>query len=127
MAEQPNRRVFKEIEAERFLLREPHGGRVRAILETAPPRGPDTEVKVPTVRLILLTPTGEPALVAEVDEAGSPPMFIGAPDGGTTIILSREAVDLWHSGNVVASLRSSAEGGQLELTGADGALVTLPK
>ncbi len=65
--------------------------------------------------------------MAEVDEAGSPTMFIGAPDGGTTIILSRDAVDLWHSGNVVASLRASAEGGQLELSGPDGSLVALPK
>ena len=60
---------FQEIEVERLILREPNEGHVRAVLECATPRDSDTEVEVSVVRLTLLSPTGEPALVAEVDES----------------------------------------------------------
>lgn len=121
------RRSFKELEVERILLREPRQGRVRAALEFAPPRDPDAEVRVPVVRFSLLTPTGEPALVAEVDEAGRPSLFIGNPDCGTTVSITPAALDLWSDGNIVASLRSSETGGGLELFAADGrTLVDLP-
>ena len=44
------------------------------------------------------------ALVAEVDEAGAPTVFVGHPDRGTTVVITPSAVDLWARGNVVASL-----------------------
>jgi hypothetical protein len=116
--DEPHR--FREVEVERILLREPNGGRVRAILETAPPRDPDSEVQVPIVRLTLLTPTGEPALVAEVGPDGSPRVFVGHPDRGPALVLTGTALDIWSQGNVVASLRSTETRGRLDLFDADG-------
>ncbi len=122
------RRSFKELEVERILLREPRQGRVRAALEFAPPRDPDAEVRVPVVRFSLLTPTGEPALVAEVDESGAPTVFVGDLDHVATVVITPKALDMWDSGNIVASLRSIDEGGTIELFCGDGALtVKLPR
>lgn len=106
---------FREIEVERLILREPNEGRARATLETVPPDDPDTNVEVPVVRLTLLTPTGEPALVAEVDQAGVPTLHIGRPDRGTTATLTRGAIDFWRDGNIVLSARSTDDGGQVQL------------
>jgi hypothetical protein len=118
---------FREIESERIILREPDGGRIRAVLETGPPRGPDAETPVPVVRLTLLGPTGAPALVAEVDEAGQATLSIGPPDRGTAVVITPAAVDLWTAGNVVATLRSTLAGGVLDLGDPAGALqVSLP-
>ncbi len=118
----------REIQVERLTLREPNGGRIRAILETAPSRNPDADSGVPVVRLSLLSPTGEVALVAEVDETGEPQVFVGNPDRGTTVIIGRQAIDHWHGGNIVASLMSTGEGGKLELRDADGSeILNLPR
>ncbi len=114
-----------EIEVERIVLREPEGGPVRAVLETAPPREPG-EGCGPVVRLSLLTPRGELALVAEVDETGEPRLFVGHPDRGTTVVITPDAVDLWAGGNIVAAVRSTTEGGRVEVRGADGTESSLP-
>ena len=122
-----NRHHIGELEVERLLLREPNDGRVRAVLETGPSRHPQDGPAVPAIRLRFLTPTGDDALVAEVDADGTAMLFVGHPDHGTTVVITTDAVDLWHGGNVVASLRSNDEGGQLEIAGPDGiATVTLP-
>ena len=83
----------REIEVERLTLREPNGGRVRAILETAPPRNLDAKSNVPVVRLSLLSPTGEVALVAEVDETGEPRIYVGHREHGATIAIDKSAID----------------------------------
>ena len=110
----------REIQVERLTLREPNGGRVRAILETAPSRNPDADSGVPVVRLSLFSPTGEVALIAEVDETGEPQVFVGNPDRGTTVIIGRHALDCWAGGNIVASLLSTEDGGKLELRDGEG-------
>jgi hypothetical protein len=115
---------FEEIEVERLVLREPKDGRVRAVLETVPPRGPDAGIGVPAVRLVMYSPTGDPALLVEVDETGTPSVYVGNPDRGTTAVVTRDAVDLWSRGNIVAALRSTDEGGRLELQGPQGTVVT---
>lgn len=119
---------FQEIQVERLVLREPGGGRVRAVLETVPATDEDGVAQVPGVRLTLLSPAGEPALVAEVGGDGTPTLFVGHPDRGVSIAISRQAVDLWSGGNTVASLRSTEEGGTLEISDGDGRqVVELPE
>ena len=118
----------RELEVERLLLREPGGGRIRAILECGPPRPPGTGAPVPAVRLSFLGPDGKVALVLEVDDAGEPAVYVGNPDRGATVAISRRALDLWAGGNIVATLRASEEGGRLELIDGTGrAAVALPE
>ncbi len=122
-----DRHVFKEVEMERLLLREPNDGRVRAVLETAPARDQEGPA-VPVIRLSLLSPDGEPALVAEVDEQGAPTVHVGHPDRGTTAVITPRAIDLWSGGNIVASVRSTDDGGSVEIRDRDGnVVVELPE
>jgi hypothetical protein len=102
-----------ELTIERLLLREPNDGRVRAVFETY---GNDA---VPGVRLSLLDARGEPAIVMQVDIDGAPVLHVGHPDRGVTVTISPSAVDLWAGGSVVAIMRSSSDGGVVEV--ADGA------
>ncbi len=102
-----------ELTVERLVLREPNDGRVRAVLETG------GDGAVPSVRLSLLDAHGEPAIVMQLDSDGAPVIHVGHPDRGTTVTISPSAVDLWAGGSVVASVRSSSEGGVVEV--ADGA------
>ena len=60
------------------------------------------------------------ALVLEVNDAGEPAVYVGHPDHGTTVAISRRAVDLWAGRNVVASLRAAEEERRLELCDAAG-------
>jgi hypothetical protein len=120
VATMKNRKRIHELEVERLLIQEPNEGRVRAVLETAPGRSPDGEVDVPTIRLRLLSPTGEPALVAEVDDTGTPTVFVGPPDEGMAVVLRPESIDVWAHGNVVATVHSMPDGGRVELTDAQG-------
>ncbi len=113
--------IRKTIEAERFLLREPNQGRVRARLETAAPRDEECQgIQGRVVRLTLLDPDGDAALIAEVDERGEATLHIGHPEKGTTITLTSSRIDLWHAGNIVGTFRSSGDGGKLDLRDADG-------
>lgn len=119
--------AMKDLECERLVLREPNGGRIRAVLETCPPRPPATGAPVPAVRLSLLGPDGAPQITLEVDDAGEPTIHVGPVDAGTTVVITRSSADCWAGGNVVAALRSTEDGGQLELAGADGrTVIALP-
>jgi hypothetical protein len=106
------KRRIHELTLERLLLREANDGRVRAVLETY------GDGAVPSVRLSLLDARGEPAIVMQIDGDGAPVLHVGHPNRGVTVTISPSAVDLWSGGNVVASVRSSSEGGVVEL--ADG-------
>jgi hypothetical protein len=113
------------LEVERLLIREPGGGRVRAVLETAmEPTAEGEPAVVPRVRLSLLTPNGEVALRLEVDDLGEPRVYVGLPGSGVAAILSRDSLDLWAGGNVVASVMARDEGGRLELGDGAGKVVT---
>ena len=111
---------FREIEIERLVVREPAHGRVRAILEAIPATDDDGVAQVPVVRLTMMTPAGEPALVLEVGKDGAPMLAVGHPDHGVSAVIRRNAVDLWMRGNIVAALRSTTVGGRLELTEPSG-------
>lgn len=97
---------IRELEVERLVLREPNGGRIRAVIETGPSRDPDLRAPVLAVRLTLLDPAGQPAVVAEVDGTGEATVFVGHPDHGDSIVLAPHAVDVWSKGNIVSSLPS---------------------
>ena len=99
---------------------EPAHGRVRAILEAIPATDDDGVAQVPVVRLTMMTPAGEPALVLEVGKDGAPMLAVGHPDHGVSAVIRRNAVDLWMRGNIVAALRSTPDGGRLELMGPSG-------
>jgi hypothetical protein len=107
------RATIYELTIERLILREPNDGRVRAVLETC------GDGAVPGVRLSLLDARGEPKLVAEIVADGAPVLHVGHPDCGVTVTISPESLDCWSAGNIVASVRSSSEGGVVEV--ADGA------
>ena len=94
----------RKIEVERLVLREPNGGRIRAVLETQP-RG----TKAPCVRLVMFAPSGDPAITLEIDEEGEGMVHVGHPDHGPGVVVSEHAVDVWKSGNVVASLPLDAD------------------
>ncbi len=127
MPDHPRAR-FHEIDVERLVLRERNGGRIRAVLETGPPRPPGTGAPVPAVRLSLLGPDGKAQIILEVDDAGEPTVYVGPADAGTTVVVTRSSIDSWHQGNVIASLQSTDEGGRLELGGPDGRTVlSLPE
>ena len=119
---------FKTLEVERLLIREPGGGRVRAVLETATePNAEGEPPVVPRVRLSLLAPNGDVALRLEVDDAGEPRVYVGRPGSGVTAVLSHDSLDLWAGGNVVASLIAQDDGGVVELSdGAGRGVVRLP-
>ena len=115
---------FTTLEVERLLIREPGGGRVRAVLETVmEPTAEGEPAVVPRVRLSLLTPAGEVACRVEVDDVGEPRVYVGKPGTGVTAVLSRDSLDLWSGGNVVASLFTQDDGGVLELGHAEGKMV----
>ncbi|MBL8896214.1 MAG: hypothetical protein JNM84_01240 [Planctomycetes bacterium] len=90
---------------------------MRAVLETG------GDGAVPSVRLSLLDARGEPALVMQVGDDGAPVVHVGHSDHGTTVTISPSAVDLWAGGSVVASVRSSEEGGVVEVADRDGRVV----
>ena len=75
----------RELEVERLVIREPNGGRVRAVLETAPSQ----DGGAPVVRLVLLDATGFPALIAEVDGAGAASLVVGPPDAASRVVIPR--------------------------------------
>jgi hypothetical protein len=103
-----------ELTVERLVLREPNEGRIRAVLETC------GDGAVSGVRLSLLDARGEPAIVMQIDGDGAPVVHVGHPDRGVTVTVSPSAVDLWSGGCVVASVRSSEDGGVVEVADADG-------
>ena len=112
------------LEVERLLIREPGGGRVRAVLETAmEPTAEGEPAVVPRVQLSLLAPTGDVACRVEVDDQGEPRVYVGRPGSGVTAVLSRDSLDLWAGGNVVASVRAGADGGVVELGDDTGSVV----
>jgi hypothetical protein len=123
MKKKRDRVRVREIEIERLVVREPRGGRVRAVIEAVPTR----RGRAAKVLLTLFAPDGEPAVVAEVDHRGEPRLSVGHPDHGAAVSITRKAVDVWSRGNIVAALRSAAAGGKLELTDERGApVVELP-
>ncbi len=124
----PSSQIFEQIEVERLVLREPSKGKVRAILETVVPEGPPEEPQVPCVRLSLLSPWGDVALMAEVDGGGTPSLHVGNPDRGVTTTITPSDVNLWAEGNVVATLGSTRNGGELELLDEEGRTIkVLPR
>ncbi|MBK9386443.1 MAG: hypothetical protein IPN34_16650 [Planctomycetes bacterium] len=108
------RKRIHELAVERLVLREPNGGRVRAVLETC------GDGAVPSVRLSLLDARGEPAIVLQVGDDGAPVVHVGHPDRGVTVTISPGAVDLWSGGSVVASVRSTEDGGVVEVADGEG-------
>lgn len=115
MTTKHDRLRIRDIEAERIVIREPNGGRVRVVIETGPPRPGMERPPLPSARVTLLDGRGNPAFVAEVDADGDACLFIGPPDAGTTAVLTPGAIDLWRAGDIVAALRSDDTGGLLEL------------
>ncbi|MBK9387348.1 MAG: hypothetical protein IPN34_21240 [Planctomycetes bacterium] len=103
-----------ELTVERLVIREPNQGRIRAVLETG------GDCAVPGVRLSLLDARGEPAIVMQIGDEGAPVVHVGHPDRGVTVTISPSAVDLWAGGCVVASVRSSEDGGVVEVADGDG-------
>jgi hypothetical protein len=103
-----------ELTVDRLVLREPNGGRTRAVLET------HGDGAVPSVRLSLLDARGEPAIVLQVGDDGAPVVHVGHPDRGVTMTITPSAVDLWSAGNIVASVRSTEDGGCVEVADGDG-------
>ncbi|MBK9386601.1 MAG: hypothetical protein IPN34_17450 [Planctomycetes bacterium] len=89
-------------------------GRIRAVLETC------GDGAAPSVRLSLLDARGEPAIVIQIDGEGAPVVHVGHPDRGVTVTVSPNAVDLWSGGNIVASVRSSEDGGVVEVADGEG-------
>ena len=79
---------------------------------------------VPRVRLSLLATSGDVACRAEVDDQGEARVYVGRPGAGVTAVLSRDSLDLWAGGNVVASVRAGSEGGVLELGDGAGRVVS---
>ena len=67
MTTKHDRLRIRDIEAERIVIREPNGGRVRVVIETGPPRPGMERPPLPSARLTLLDGRGNPAFVAEVD------------------------------------------------------------
>ncbi len=108
---------IRELTLERLVIREPNEGRIRAVLETY------GNGAVPGVRLSLLDARGEPALVMQVGDDGAPVLHVGHPDRGTTVTISPNAVDCWSAGNIVASVRSTENGGVVEVADGDGRAV----
>jgi hypothetical protein len=108
---------IRELTLERLVIREPNEGRVRAVLETY------GDGAVPGVRLSLLDARGEPAIVAQIDGDGAPVLHVGHPDRGVTVTVSPSAVDCWSAGNIVASVRSSSDGGEVEVADGEGRAV----
>ncbi|MCB9833784.1 MAG: hypothetical protein H6807_15085 [Planctomycetes bacterium] len=94
----------RELEVERIILREPNEGRVRATLEFVQTEDPGREIPCPTIRFTLLDPAGEPALVAQVEGNGDARLSVGHPNCGPAVIVTREIVEVWAGGNVVAQL-----------------------
>jgi hypothetical protein len=121
MKPKPDRVCARELEAERIVIREPRGGRVRIILETGPPQPGMEKPDLPTARLTLLDGRGRPAIVAEVDAEGHAALYVGGPDAGPMVVVTPTAVDVWHeSGNIVAALRATEQGGAVELMDKSG-------
>lgn len=117
---------FREVEVERLILREPGSGRVRAVLETVPAEDEDAP-PFRVVRLTLRAPDGKPGLVAEIGADGAPRLSVGHPDHGVTATISDRALDFWRGGNIVATVRSTEDGGKVELTDGQGTrVVELP-
>src|SRR5438105_13730108 len=102
---------LKEIEVERLVVREPRGGRTRAVIETVPTK----RGRAARVVLTLLAPDGEPVLVAEVDHKGEPRVSVGNPQHGPSVIVTTRALDVWSKGNAVATVRSDDGTGVVEI------------
>jgi hypothetical protein len=98
-----------ELTIERLVLREPNDGRVRAVLETG------GDGAVPSVRLSLLDARGEQAIVLQIGSDGAPVVHVGHPDRGVTVTISPGGVDCWAGGNIVASVRSTEDGGEIAI------------
>jgi hypothetical protein len=103
-----------ELTVDRLIVREPNDGRARAVLETG------GDGAVPGVRLSLLDARGEPAIVMQLDSDGAPVVHVGHPDRGVTVTISPNALDLWARGSVVASVRSTEDGGVVEVADGEG-------
>jgi hypothetical protein len=93
---------LREIEVERIVVREPSGGRARAVIESVATR----RGRASRVVLTLLAPDSEPVFVAEVDHRGQPRLSVGNPDGGPSVLITRMGTDVWSAGNIAASIRA---------------------
>ena len=100
----------------RRLVLEDNQGRARAVLECGSSKDPP---KGSSVRLRLLAASGDPMIELQLDEDGEPPLSLGHPNRGAAVIAMRQEIQLWQSGNVVASLHSHDEG-TLTLFSKDG-------
>jgi hypothetical protein len=111
MKKKRDRMRLKEIEVERLVVREPRGGRARAVIETVPTqRG-----RASRVVMTLFAPDGEAVFVAEVDHRGQPRLSVGKTDRGPSVIVTTRALDIWSKGNVVAAIRSDDGTGVVEV------------
>jgi hypothetical protein len=113
--ERHERIVANEIVVERLIIREPKGGRVRAILDTGAPRPGLEKPDLPSARLTLLDGRGIARIVAEVDAEGHAKFYVGGPDQGPMVVVTPEALDLWSRGSVAAALRTEDGSGVLDL------------
>src|SRR5262245_26370714 len=94
------KRRVRELVAERFVLREPGGGRVRAVLNTKP--GPPG--RAPGVRLAMYAPDGTVALLIRVSGKGEPRVYVGPPGCHEAVVVYTHGVHVWAGGSVVAAL-----------------------
>ncbi len=108
---QRERRIrASEVVAERFVLREPGRGRVRAVLETIPSKPGGQRA----VCLRLLSPTGDAVIVVEVSGRGVPRISVGERDQGAALLLTRRLIELWSGGNAAVALWTKAGQGHCE-------------
>lgn len=90
-----DKKHIKQLSVEHLSLVDPETGKVRAILEMGESKSLLDGLPIRAVRLRLLRPDGETALVAEVADDGEPRVSVGHPDRGIAVIVMREGVGVW--------------------------------
>lgn len=92
---------IKDLWVEKLTLVDPESGKVRAVLEIGESKSLLDGLPTQAVRLRLLRPDGETALVAEVADDGEPRVSVGHPQRGVAVMVMRDGMEVWDAaGNV---------------------------